>query len=594
MKLFTSFTLFLLLVTLTACVTLPVTQSQLPATTQPPVTTTPPAATPTTILPSEIAPIATQPPTLAPTEEPTPTPEPLPILETTASGLPVYRLSVDAADWQTLITTNPETLGNTEFPFTLTSGEVSLTGLIRLRGASTRYYEKKSFKLKFDKGQEFLGRKELNLLASAADATMFIEKFWYDVFEQTGALVSEAEHVELHVNEAYYGLMTDVESVSSKSFLKAHGLEQDATIYRTNWYFMFLEESDPAMYDYMLTKVTHDADPSRADAIAFIEGLNRVPDDQFADWLAQRMDVDLYINYMVGDALTSQDWMAHSRSFLIYEPESGQWAWVPWDLLNSATTNMNPIVDAPPYVTHPPTIYTVYEYAYQPLTHGPDVGPGPEWSVLKTRVLDNPQFRQRYIARLKEALETTFTEEALFPYIDAQYARLEASALADPFALAYGTTGYVYAGPEWVKQYVTGRRAYLFTQLETLRTLGETGLYINEVGETYVELYNAHGADYDLSGHYLSNSLHEPYQYIFPSGTVIPAGGYWVITDFAFSTNGGAIGLFKPVTLEQAYTGDHGVLDFVYYGTLPPGGAYARPDLDTDGWAVSDWQTPGY
>jgi hypothetical protein len=51
---------------------------------------------------------------------------------------------------------------------------------------------------------------------------------------------------------------------------------------------------------------------------------------------------------------------------------------------------------------------------------------------------------------------------------------------------------------------------------------------VDEKGENedWVELLNTGSVAYDLSGHYLSDDIHEPKQWPFPAGTSIPAGGF--------------------------------------------------------------------
>ncbi|MBI3763380.1 MAG: CotH kinase family protein, partial [Chloroflexi bacterium] len=452
------------------------------------------------------------------------------------------------------------------------------------------FHSKKSFRVNFPKGTDFGGRTEINLLASLADPTDLLEDFFYDVMAQTRVIAPFARKVELRVNGTYYGLMTDVESVSSKRFLQSHGIDPAATIYRTAGYFDFHMLSSQQDWAKAFDQDTNKKTPDLVPPIEFVKAINRTPPDQFASWLSARMDVDEYVNYLVGNALISNDYIQHSRSYLIYEPQRQFWTFVPWDLNNSAMISWNEtwgadIVVKPAYAQFTPVPFTAFEFAYRPLGHDDS----PRWGVLSTRVLQTPELRAKFIARLQEALNTTFTPDVMNPYIDKLYAQIEPSALADPYVNATLFKG----GPAWLKQYVADRRQFLLSQIPALQALGHSGLTINEIGPSFVELHNATSAPYDLSGFYMSNDLHVPQHYTFPKGTVIPAGGFLVVKQVEVSASGGEAGLFKPTTLEQGLAGDSGVIDLVYYGPLAAGTSYARTPAGSDTWAAQDSPTPG-
>ncbi|MAG36779.1 MAG: hypothetical protein CL878_11140 [Dehalococcoidia bacterium] len=513
-------------------------------------------------------------------------------IEKTRTGLPIYRLLLHPQDWSTLTTSDPVALANREFDAVFASGNLRLPATVRLRGQSARLHPKKSFRVNLGRGINFGGRTEINLQASHSDQTHLLEQALYDLMAYAGALTPFARKVELHVNGSYYGLMTDVESVSSRRFLLAHNLDPRATIFRTSLAFDFNARGTPEGYQELLYKqITNKAAPQTDDFIAFIEAVNRTPPHSFTEFLAEHMDVPAYINYLVGNALIQNDYIDHSRSYLIHERAAQRWWYVPWDLNNSAIlswrewgTNQ---VTEPPYAAFTPLPYTAYEYAYRPLSHEE---PFPKWSVLPTRVMATPELRAQFIIRLKDVLATTFTAEALGPYVDALYAQIEPSALADPFA----KPEIIKGGPAWLKQYVTDRREFLLAQIPRLERLGRGGITINEVSPAFIELHNATDSAYDLSGHFLTNdAIYRPTLYTFPSGVTIPAGGLLAVREVPVYQAGGQVGLFKPTTLEEGLAGDSGVLDLLFHGPLKAGTSYARRPIGSDTWAVQTSPTPG-
>jgi hypothetical protein len=116
---------------------------------------------------------------------------------------------------------------------------------------------------------------------------------------------------------------------------------------------------------------------------------------------------------------------------------------------------------------------------------------------------------------------------------------------------------------------------------QTTPATGYDGLVINEVVASgtpdWVEFKNTSGAAIDLTGCTISDDLMDATKGVIPDGTMIPAGGYFVI-DIADETVGfkiggdEAFGIFAP---------DGAVIDSVDWdeGASPDGGAFARlPD----------------
>ncbi len=120
------------------------------------------------------------------------------------------------------------------------------------------------------------------------------------------------------------------------------------------------------------------------------------------------------------------------------------------------------------------------------------------------------------------------------------------------------------------------------------------GIFINEIsasGDDWIELYSSLSSSSDLNGFAISDSGNE---YVLPSGTTIPAGGYLVLlcndlgtglnTNFKLSAGG------ELVSLKNA----SGVLiDAVEYPSLDNGQSYARFPDGTDTWKVTGSTTKG-
>ncbi|MEO1524919.1 MAG: lamin tail domain-containing protein [Planctomycetota bacterium] len=96
-----------------------------------------------------------------------------------------------------------------------------------------------------------------------------------------------------------------------------------------------------------------------------------------------------------------------------------------------------------------------------------------------------------------------------------------------------------------------------------------------------IELFNPTVADVDISGWFVSDEGDTPQKYRFPSGTVIPAGGYWVIDEtqfnpavadadslipFALSSQGDSVWLFSGDGVSITGFQDHVAFDATFGG----------------------------
>ncbi len=131
------------------------------------------------------------------------------------TALPVYRLEVsDAALAQVMA----DVSADVEVDGTFVAGEARYPAKVSLRGASSRYFPKRSWNV--DLGTARLdGRGKLSLIAEYQDATLMAEKLAYDLLEAMGARASHASYVQLYLNGKYEGVFLDLERVD-KALLK--------------------------------------------------------------------------------------------------------------------------------------------------------------------------------------------------------------------------------------------------------------------------------------------------------------------------------------------------------------------------------------
>lgn len=403
---------------------------------------------------------------------------------------------------------------------------------VEFRGNHTRYLPKRSFRVRFREGDSFEGRKHLELLAAYKDAGYLTEKLWFDFAASTGLRVPRVRYVNLVLNGQVHGVMTEIEGVR-KAFLKPHGFDPDADIYRCGMADCELRDVPRRPYQGDWTKRTNEHAPWD-DLWGFLSRLNRVPARDFRAFLERELDVDAYLTWLAVDALIANSIVGDSRSFLIHERSSGRWTYVPWDLNNADSLYDRTKLLLQGTGSRVPLMnFSVYDpYAYLLSQERQAQYPGgiaPAWSVLNTRLLDDAVLRGRFIARLEQLLATHFTEAQLFPRIEAAHALLAPYVAEDPWV----DRAFDARSVDFLQRFVRERRAYLQANLAALRAHGADPLRIAAVGldargAGFVRLVNGGSAPRSLSGLFLTAELRAPMQAPLPALTLAAGGSVTV------------------------------------------------------------------
>ncbi|HEX8702215.1 MAG TPA: CotH kinase family protein [Myxococcaceae bacterium] len=457
---------------------------------------------------------------------------------------------------------------------------VSYNVKVRLRGASARYFAKRSWNVSFPKGVRFEGRTSLNLVAEYADATLLAEKISYDVLAALRVPAPRAKFVTLTLNGQFQGPFLDIEQVN-KAFLTAHDFpDDDATIYRTGWKDTeFKTWKVPYQGDW--TKKTNEKQPD-TELHQVLDIINHTPEPRFAATLEQHLEVEWLLRSMVMDALMANNYVEDSESYFIHDAVKKRWVYVPWDLNNVDARWWHEVPIAPvnqPIVNHPLFPFTITDgWTQKMYDRRKNEYPGylPVFSNLGTRVVMNPELRARLEARLNKALTEFYKLEVMGPYIDSLHALVEPYMRNDPF-MSYEK---FKAGRAYMRDFVSQRRQVVLSELTRLAAR-KPGLVIEEFDPRagYIVLGNRGTQPVSLGGKTLTTNLRVSLagQVMHPTGTVLPnvtlvAGERRSFTaeelGLTFAEKG-EVGLFDGV-------GVVGVFDLLFYGPLPQGQRYVR------------------
>lgn len=386
--------------------------------------------------------------------------------------IPIVNITIDPDSLSVIL--DPENAeSDHEFPalFVFNNGTVLDTMEnvgFRLRGNTSRKAQKKSFKVSFntfEKGRKYFGFEKLNLNGEHNDPSVIRSKLCWDIFNSLQIPGSRSNHVQLYINDVYYGLYINVEHID-ENFVDDRFGNNDGNLYKCLWPAdLDYLGSDPDLYKFESgnrrtyeLKINEDVD-DYSDLADLIDNLKFIQDSLFTEF-EKIFDVDGYLRILAVDvAVGSWDdyWYLKNNYYLYNNPESGTFEFIPYDYDNTFGIDWV----GPDWGNR-----DIYAW-----------GSDTEVRPLVTRILGIQEYRDRYSYYLNKLVHGVFRPDSLFPKIDAIHSMISSAAAQDTFRiLDWGFTfddfnnsydqflgGHVEYG---LKPYITTRRNSIMAQLQ--------------------------------------------------------------------------------------------------------------------------------
>ena len=217
----------------------------------------------------------------------------------------------------------------------------------RLRGNTSRYSDKKSFKVSFNtftSGAKYFGVEKLNLNGEHNDPSVMRAKIGWDILRKWKIAAPRANHVEVYINGDYYGLYLNTEHIDEE-FIKSRFEKNDGNLYKC-LYPADLDYlgSDPDAYKLMAgdrrvyeLKINEEAD-DYSDLANFIHILNNTPNDELVCELDEVFNIYDYLKVIAFDVLTGNwDGPIYNKNnfYLYHNTTTNKFEYIPYDLDNS-------------------------------------------------------------------------------------------------------------------------------------------------------------------------------------------------------------------------------------------------------------------
>lgn len=342
---------------------------------------------------------------------------------------------------------------------------------VRLRGNTSRYAEKKSFKIDFREfgGKKFFEYKKFNLKANANDPSLVREALSLQQYRELNVPAARTHHVKLFINDEYMGVYLNVEQVDDV-FLSMRFGHDDGYMYKCNW-GANLDNPAQALDDVMFESEINKSTDTRVEISQFIQQLSQTDDAGFVAMIEQAFDVDNYLRQLAVEALIGH-WDGYSYNqnnfYLFYNGLTGKVHFLPYDVDNTWGID---------WVGQDWGSYDLNTW-YMPGQPRP----------LTKRILAVPAYFAKYKDYIRELVQTTFNHAYIDPQLTAFQSLLGIHVYQDTyFPRAFGFTynDFMNSFTQKMNNHVEyGLKPYLDERLRTaqeqmpevITSAGEPGL----------------------------------------------------------------------------------------------------------------------
>ena len=300
----------------------------------------------------------------------------------------------------------------------------------RLRGNTSRYSKKKSFKVSFNtfvQGRSFHGVEKLNLNGEHNDPSIIRSKLCWDLFQAAGVEASRANHVKVFINGAFYGLYISVEHVD-EDFVASRFGNNDGNLYKCLYPAdLSYQGTDPNVYRAMVSDgrpvyelQTNESVHDFSDLAGFITFLKNATASGFSPEVEDRLNVPGFLRSLAVDVCVgSWDdyWFLKNNFYLYHNTATGRFEFIPYDYDNTFGIWWSGIMSGVDWGTR-------NIYAWGNLS---------EQRPLVTRLLAVPRYRNWFTYFVRKFLAQHFDPTLMGPRIDAIHALITPAAEADTF-----------------------------------------------------------------------------------------------------------------------------------------------------------------
>ena len=302
----------------------------------------------------------------------------------------------------------------------------------RLRGNTSRWSRKKSFKVSFNTftpGGKYYGVEKMNFNGEHNDPSVIRSKVMWDILRKWNIPAPRSNHVRVYINGLYYGLYINVEHIDEE-FVQSRFGNKDGNLYKCLYpadlaYIGYNPDSykiwsgDRWVYELK----TNEEENDFSELAAFIGVLEHASDESLVCDLEAQFNTYEYLKVMAAQIFCG-DWDGYiynkNNFYLYHNTATGKFEYIPYDVDNTFGIDWFNIDWA---------LRNIYEW--QP---GDD-----QVRPLYNRLVNNPAFREQFSWYADQLISSVLDIDSLIQSIEDRKAMIAPYVETDPFyPLDYG------------------------------------------------------------------------------------------------------------------------------------------------------------
>jgi hypothetical protein len=283
----------------------------------------------------------------------------------------------------------------------------------------------RGYKIHFDKDRPFNDMTAVNVEFEGSERFLLAEYLAYRVYQLAGNAAPWSDFVRLWVDGRMVGYHLMIERIN-RSFLRKNNVDDKGNLYKLLWYGNGIVGQHEKKTN---TQTDHE------DLLKLVAALQKTKGEEQWKVIQDNFDVDQVATYFAANMLLSH-WDGFFNNYFAYHDtgDTNKWRMYPWDQ-DKTWGYFDGIEDGDVFFTMPLTFGMNGSRPPGGGFGGDDngfgggpFGGGASWwrppGFFSGPLLANPEFRQIFLARVRDLLARDYTQENFFPLIDATEERL--------------------------------------------------------------------------------------------------------------------------------------------------------------------------
>ena len=219
---------------------------------------------------------------------------------------------------------------NEYIPVTIEKNQTKYTARMRVRGDSSRDYDKKSLKVKITDSLSINTKRTFNFNAEYSDKSFLRSFLSSTIFKKLNYPCFSTSFSNLSINNQYHGLFVEIENMD-RDFLNTNGLNPNGDLFKATKDGACLY-STKELTDNKWEKKTN-KQSSMISLHRLIHEISETPAENFYNYVQKKFNYPMLIDFLAINAFIANGSTYYHNYYLYRDQEGdGKWILLPWDL----------------------------------------------------------------------------------------------------------------------------------------------------------------------------------------------------------------------------------------------------------------------